>query len=255
MTRFAPRLTRPMCWRKPCLSSSRLWRPRRTGSPNLRQPRSRAPGRARNTEVSLAIWASPFSAAVRPLLRRGRTLIRRLINAQRLRRREAMRRKGLKAAIPRRPRRAIRRNLAHGASLSSLRAAGLPAECSFDRDGRGRRRRSWQSARRPVWRPRRRQSLWRRGKRSRVRRCGSYRQQSDRDDRDQQLLRRPAAIEAAATQTLIRAHPTSTILTTRPSTIRTGRPLTTAAATTTSEDWIRFRRAARRARCASPFLF
>ena len=37
----------------------------------------------------------------------------------------------------------------------------LLAKCSFDRDGRGRRRGPWQSARRPVWRPwRRRRGLF-----------------------------------------------------------------------------------------------
>ena len=100
MTRFAPRPTRPTCWRKPCLSSSRPWRLRRTASPSLRRRRSRAPSRARNTAVSSAISASPFSAAARPLLRRGRILTRRPISARRPRRREATRRSLKAATLP-----------------------------------------------------------------------------------------------------------------------------------------------------------
>ena len=38
-TPFAPRPTRPMCWRKPSSFSSRRWRPRRTASPNSRRRR------------------------------------------------------------------------------------------------------------------------------------------------------------------------------------------------------------------------
>ena len=100
----------------------------------------RALSRTRNMAVSSAISASPFSAAARPLLRPGLILIRRPISARRPRRpRAATRRLRPKAAILRRPRRAIRRSLAPGAS-PSLRAA--EASCKT----RPRPRRAWPAA-------------------------------------------------------------------------------------------------------------
>ena len=65
-----------MCWRKPYSFSSRPWKPLRTGSRSLKRPRSRAPSNPRNRAVSSAISASPFSAPVRPLLRRALILTR-----------------------------------------------------------------------------------------------------------------------------------------------------------------------------------
>ena len=68
-----------------------------------------------------------------------------------------MRRKGLKAATPRKAIRSNRRLSAAAWPLGPAPAFGrrrrLPAKRSLDRDGRGRRRRPWQSAGRPVWRP------------------------------------------------------------------------------------------------------
>ena len=101
----------------------------------------------------------------------------------------------------------------------------LPAKRSLNRDGRGRRRCPWQSAGRPVWRPWRR-SLWRRGKRRRTRRLGPYRQQSDRDHGDQQLLRRRERRRRGQTPTSSSLIPARRASRTRTSTSSTIRPST-----------------------------
>ena len=166
MTRFAPRPTRPMCWRKPCSFSSRLWRPLRTGSPNSRRPRSREPGRPEEQGSFLGnlgksiFGAGPSSPPPRPdpdphLSARGAPAAARLRAARASRRLSPAAPAGLSAATG-----------PVGPASAAFGRRRLPAECSFDRDGRGRRRGPWQSAGRPVWRPwRRRRALWRRGKR------------------------------------------------------------------------------------------
>ena len=68
MTRFAPCRSRLTFLLKPCWSSSRRWRRRRTGCLNWRPPRAKAP-RRRSRAVSSAIWAS-LCLAPAPLPRR-----------------------------------------------------------------------------------------------------------------------------------------------------------------------------------------
>ena len=119
----------------------------------------------------------------------------------------------------------------------------LPAERRFDRDGRGRRRRPWQSPGRPIRRPWRRRPLRRRRRwRSRLGRRGTLRQ-SVGSHGDQQLLRprRPAAATLTSSSHSTPARrasrtPISTSSTIRPSTVRMVRPSTTAAAAPTTSE-------------------
>ena len=149
------------------------------------------------------------------------------------------------AAIPRRtPRHKAIRNRGGPWGQPQPSRRRISAERGLDGDGSGRRRCPWQSVGRPVRRTFRRRPFWRRGKRRRIWRLGPDRQ-PDRDDRDQQLLRRRGDRGATPiSRTSIPARrgsrtPTSTSWMTRVSTIRTARHLTTAAAASTTSEVLR----------------
>ena len=237
MPRFAPRLTRPMCWRKPCSFSSRLWRLLQNRISQLEAAAQQGAEQPEEQGSFLGnlgksiFGAGPSSPPPRPY-----SDPRAAPSAARLRAARASRR-----LSPAAPAGLSASTGPVGPASAAFGRRRVPAERGFNARG-GRRCCAWQSAGRPVWRPWRwrRRSLWR-GKRHWIGRVGPDRQRPDGDHRDQQLLRRQAgprrrrelssssipARRASRTRT-------STTLTTRPSTTRTGRP-TMAAATTTSE--------------------
>jgi hypothetical protein len=154
----------------------------------ISQLEAAAQGASRSEEhAASSISASPFSAAVRPLPPTAGSPIRRLSA------RGAPPPRGCRPPLLRwlspRPRRAMPPTWPWGPASASG-GGGASAQMQLQLDRRGRRRGSWQSARRPVWRPWRRRSLWRRASAAGLGGSGLTGSNPTESHRDQQLLRR-----------------------------------------------------------------
>ena len=192
-----PRPTRPMCSRRPCLSSSRPWRPPRPhrttrggGAAGAEQSQEHGSFLGNLGKSIFGGGAPPPRPGRTPTIRRKRSPARGYAPPPpRATRRQ---RPGPGAGAPQPQALSAARLSAAGRPSAPASGRRLPAERRFDRDRRRRRRRARQSARRPVRRPWRRRPVRRRLERRLPRRRPSRRQ------RDGQHLLRPRP--TAATQ-------------------------------------------------------